>query len=292
MHRYELPDQQWARIEPLLPHRTHHDKAGHPFNDHRPVVNGILWIVHTGAPWRDLPERYGPWETVFYRFNRWRRDGTWNRIVTALLDELDNNGAIDHDLWCVDGSVIRASRAAAGARKSARSARRLGGRTAAQMQEPPDHAPGRSRGGFGTKIHLVCDSRGTIVGIHLTAGQRHESKFFEPTLARRLFHRRKGTRRWPRRLAGDKGYSYPRIRRWCKRRRVEAVIPTRKNQPRDENFDKAAYKRRNIVERVIGWFKEYRRLGTRYEKLGVNYVAMWLVAIMEKALFRLLPNRA
>jgi transposase len=292
MHRYELPDQQWARVEPLLPHRTHHDKAGHPFNDHRPIVNGILWILHTGAPWRDLPERYGPWETVFYRFNRWRRDGTWNRIVTSLLDELDNNGEIDHDLWCIDGSVIRASRAAAGARRTARAARRLGGRKEAQMQEPPDHALGRSRGGFGTKVHIACDSRGTIVGIHLTAGQRHESKFFEPTMARRLFHRRKGTRRWPRRLAGDKGYSYPRIRRWCKRRRIEAVIPTRKDQPRDDNFDKPTYKRRNIVERVIGWFKEFRRLGTRYEKLGVNYVAMWLVAIIEKALIRLLPNTA
>jgi transposase len=292
MHRYELSDQQWARIEPLLPHRTHHDKAGHPFKDHRPVVNGIRWILHTGAPWRDLPERYGPWQTVFYRFNRWRRDGTWSRIVTSLLDELDDKGEIDHGLWCIDGSVIRAGRAAAGARKHARPARRLGGRKETQMQEPPDHALGRSRGGFGTKVHIVCDSRGTIVGIHLTAGQSHESKYFEPTLARRLFHRRRGQRLWPRRLAGDKGYSYPRIRRWCKRHRVEAAIPTRKDQPRDEQFDKKEYKRRNIVERVIGWFKEYRRLGTRHEKLGVNYVAMWLVAIIEKALFRLLPNRA
>jgi transposase len=117
MHRYELSDPQWARIESLLPHRTHHGNLGHPFNDHRPIVNGILWILHTGAPWRDLPERYGPWETVYYRFNRWRKDGTWNRIVTSLLDELDDQGKIDHDLWCIDGSVIRASRAAAGAKK-------------------------------------------------------------------------------------------------------------------------------------------------------------------------------
>jgi transposase len=117
MHRYELSDPQWARIESLLPHRTHHHNLGHPFNDHRPIVNGILWVLHTGAPWRDLPERYGPWETVYYRFNRWRHDGTWNRLVTSLLDELDDQGTIDHDLWCIDGSVIRASRAAAGAKK-------------------------------------------------------------------------------------------------------------------------------------------------------------------------------
>jgi transposase len=168
----------------------------------------------------------------------------------------------------------------------------LGGRKETQLQEPADHALGRSRGGFGTKIHLVCDSHGLIVAVYATAGQRHDSKAFEPTMARRLFHRRKGARRWPGRLAGDKGYSYPRIRRWCRRRRVEAVIPTRKDQPRDEAFDKATYKRRNIVERVVGWYKEYRRLGTRYEKSAVNYVAMWLVAIIEKALFRLFPNRA
>jgi transposase len=117
MHRYELSDPQWARIETLLPHRSHRGKAGRPFRDHRPVVNGILWILHTGAPWRDLPERYGPWGTVYYRFHRWRRDGTWVRIATALLDELDDKGKVDHDLWCIDGSVVRASRAAAGAKK-------------------------------------------------------------------------------------------------------------------------------------------------------------------------------
>lgn len=292
MRRYELSDRQWARIEPLLPHRTHHGKAGHPFNDHRPLVNAILWVLHSGAPRRDLPEHYGPRETAFYRFNRWRKDGTWSRLATALLDQMDDEGKIDHDPWCIDGSVIRASRAAAGARKHARPARRPGGRQETQMREPVDHALGRSRGGFGTKVHVVRDGGGTIACIHLTAGQRHESKFFEQTMARRLFHRRKGTRRRPRRLAGDKGYSYPRIRRWCRRRGVEAVIPTRKDQPRDEEFDKAAYKRRNIVERVIGWFKEYRRLGTRHEKLAVNFVAFWLVAVMDKALKSLFPNRA
>jgi transposase len=177
-----------------------------------------------------------------------------------------------------------------GRKKKASSPRRLGGRKESQLTEPHDHALGRSRGGFGTKVHLVCESHGFIVAIHVTAGQRHESKFFEPTMARRLFHRRKGTRRWPRRLAGDKGYSYPRLRRWCKRRQVEAVIPTRKDQPRDENFDKETYKRRNIVERMVNWYKEYRSLGTRYEKLAVNYVAMWLVAMMEKALHCLLPS--
>jgi len=284
MHRYELSDQQWARLEPHLPHRTHHGRAGHPFNGHRGLVNGILWILHTGAPWRDLPERYGTWETAYYRFNRWRRDGTWVRIATALLDELDDRGKVDHDLWCIDGTVIRASRAAAGARRTARSPRALGGRRDVRLREPSDHALGRSRGGFGTKIHLVCDSRGAVVGIHVTAGQAHESKAFEPAMARRLFHRRGGRRRWPRRLAGDKGYSYPRIWRWLSRRRIGRVIPTRKDQPRDPNFDKDEYRKRNIIERVVGWSKECRRLLSRFEKLAINYVAFWIIASLVRLL--------
>jgi transposase len=113
----------------------------------------------------------------------------------------------------------------------------------------------------------------------------------EPTMARRLFHQRRGQGRWPKRLAGDKGYSYPGIRRWCRRRHIAAVIPTKSNQPRDEGFDRATYRRRNIIERVVGWYKEYRALGTRHEKLAVNYVALWLVAIIEKALHRLFPDR-
>ena len=117
MRRYELSDRQWERIAPLFPHPTHHGKPGRPAGDYRPIVHGILWILHTGAPWRDLPERYGPWQTVWDRFNAWRQDGTWVRLVTSLLDELDDKGLIDHDLWCIDGSVIRASRAAAGAKK-------------------------------------------------------------------------------------------------------------------------------------------------------------------------------
>jgi transposase len=159
------------------------------------------------------------------------------------------------------------------------------------MQEPQGHALGRSRGGFGTKVDLVCDSHGSIVAIHLTAGQAHESKAFEPTMARRLVHRRHGLSRWPRRLAADKGYSYPRIRRWCRRRRIRAVIPTRADQPRDENFDKAGDRQRHIIEQVVGWYKEYRALGTRHEKLAVNYVALWLVAIMDRTLRRLFPNK-
>ena len=115
MHRYELTDAQWERIAPFFPDRSHHGGPGHPRKDHRPLVNGILWRLHTGAPWPDVPERYGPRKTVYDRFNRWRADGTWARILDASLLRLDDRGLIDRDLWFVDATVIRASRAAAGA---------------------------------------------------------------------------------------------------------------------------------------------------------------------------------
>lgn len=164
--------------------------------------------------------------------------------------------------------------------------RRLGGPQAAQLEEPPDHALGRSQGGFGTKVHLLCDSHGIPLGITVTPGQRHESKFFEATLQRLLLPRRSGRARWPRKLAADKGYSYPHIRQWLKRHHIQPVIPTRKDQAREKAFDKASYRRRNIIERAIGWFKECRRLGTRFEKLAVNFVAFWMVAMIEKLLCR------
>ena len=125
------------------------------------------------------------------------------------------------------------------------------------------------------------EEHGIPIGISVTAGQRHESKAFEALMGRVLLPRRRGQRFWPQKLGGDKGYSYPEVRGWLGRRRIEAVIPTRKDQPRIEPFDQASYRQRNIIERVVGWLKERRRLGTRYEKLAVNFIAFWMVGIME-----------
>jgi len=117
VRRYELPGRCWRRLEPLPPHPTHHHHAGRPWADHRRVVHGIPWRPHTGAPWRDLPERYGPWQTAYGRFTRWRADGTWDRLATHLLGDLDRRGKLDRELGCIDATVARASRSAAGAEK-------------------------------------------------------------------------------------------------------------------------------------------------------------------------------
>jgi transposase len=114
MRRHEVSDQEWELLKELLPPRK---RPGRPPADARKMLNGMLWILNTGAPWRDLPERYGPWRTVYDRFNLWSRDGTLDRVLAKLQLRLDAKGLIDWDLFCIDGSVVRASRAAAGARK-------------------------------------------------------------------------------------------------------------------------------------------------------------------------------
>jgi transposase len=119
MKRHELTDEQWSLLEPLIPVRT--ATTGRKPKKARTMLNGILWILRTGAPWRDLPTRFGKWKTVYDYFRNWRADGTYDRILQAMQIRLDQEGKIDWDLWCIDGSSVRASRAAAGACKKAAS---------------------------------------------------------------------------------------------------------------------------------------------------------------------------
>jgi transposase len=191
--RHALSDEHYAIIEPLLPTN---DRPGHPWKCHRSVINGILRALHTGAPWRDLPRAtYGPWQTAYGRLNRRSKDGTRGRFLEALQVRLDAAGKIDPDLFCIDGSSIRVSRDTAGASP-----------TDGTPSEPADHALGRSRGGFGSKIHLVCDGKGLPMAVTVTAGQRHESTQFEAVMGQvRLPCKRGRPRRRPRRLARGRG---------------------------------------------------------------------------------------
>lgn len=112
--RADLTDEQWAALEPLLPKGK---KPGRPPRwSRRQLIDGIRWRVRVGAPWRDVPLRYGPWQTVYGRFRRWQRDGTWARILAGLQARADAAGLITWDV-SVDSTVARAHQHAAGARK-------------------------------------------------------------------------------------------------------------------------------------------------------------------------------
>jgi transposase len=139
---------------------------------------------------------------------------------------------------------------------------------------------GRSRGGYSTKIHLRCERGGKPMVLVLTGGERHEQPLL-PTLMERGAVKRQGRGRpriRPDRVAGDKGYSSSTVRRYLHKRRIGIVIPTRADEAPDPAFDRAAYRERNVVERLINRLKQWRRIATRYEKRAANYLGMLTLA--------------
>ena len=156
--------------------------------------------------------------------------------------------------------------------------------------EPADHALGRSRGGFGSKFHLVTDGQGLPLSVEVPAGQVHDSTRFESVLDQVAIPQPIGRPRLRSgQLAGDKGYSYPRIRQWLRDPGIQAVIPQRADQRaqhrgRPLQFNQVTYRQRSIVEQCIGWLKECRRIGTRFEKLAINFLAMVKLAMIQRYL--------
>lgn len=112
--RYELPEGTWPLIADLFEHKK---ATGRPRRDDRLMLNGILWVLCSGACWRDMPGRFGPWSTVYQRFRDWRDDATLSRVLERLHVRLRDDGYIDLNTWMIDSTTIRATRAASGARK-------------------------------------------------------------------------------------------------------------------------------------------------------------------------------
>jgi transposase len=113
--RHELTDEQWEKLEPLLPPQK--PRTGRPSKDHRTVINGILWIRKTGAQWEDLPECYGPSKTVSSRLYRWRKAGIWEKVLAELQRQGDTLGEVQWTIHYVDGTVVRAHQLHSGAKK-------------------------------------------------------------------------------------------------------------------------------------------------------------------------------
>jgi len=114
MLRHQLTDVQWNVIKDLLPQPA---ATGRPPTDRRRIVNAIFWILRTGVPWRDLPEEFGPWKTVWSNFDKWNHDGTLDAILQRLQQFGYEIGKLDDEMWCVDGTIVRAHRCAAGGGK-------------------------------------------------------------------------------------------------------------------------------------------------------------------------------
>ncbi len=220
--RYELTDYEWTVIRPMLPNKP----RGVPRANDRRVLNGIFWVLRSGAPWRDLPGTFGPYTTCYNRFVRWRRAGVWGRIMEALA------GPHDTAVQMIDTSIVRVHQHAACVARNRR------------------QSMGRSRGGLTSKIHALVDTNGLPVRLGLTAGEAHDNR-----LAGKLLSRlRSGTM-----LLADRGYDADWIRALAAKRRAWANIPPRSNRNDPICFSPYLYRARNLVERFFNKIKHCRR---------------------------------
>ncbi|MFD5514341.1 IS5 family transposase [Streptomyces sp. NPDC127051] len=303
MGRGDLTNAEWERLESFLPRGG---ARGGRWSDHRRVINGVLYRARTGVQWRDLPERFGPWETVYKRHRRWSADGTWTMLLSRIQAAEDAAGRIDWEV-SVDSTAVRAHQHAAGARrtpaatdsKGARSGDEPGRSGVAETGGPTRGSSqigeclGRSRGGFTTKIHLAADGRCRPLALVLTPGHYGDGPQFERVLEQvsvpRLGVGRPRTR--PDHVLADKAYTSRKNRRYLRRRGIRHTIPERLDQQRHRKnrgshggrpagFDSERYKKRNTVERSINRLKGFRAVATRYEKRAYIYLGTVTLAAL------------
>ncbi|HLL66703.1 MAG TPA: IS5 family transposase [Micromonosporaceae bacterium] len=152
---------------------------GGRWRDHRQVIKAILWKVRTGAPWRDLPERYGPWKTAHERLRMWTADGRWDRILAVVVVKDDGLGPLEDNIALVvsvDSTSVRAHQHAAGAPEKRGCAARV------EALAVEGECLGRSRGGLTSKIHLAVDAFGLPLAVILTPGQAGDNPWLLPLL--------------------------------------------------------------------------------------------------------------
>jgi transposase len=210
-----------------------------------------------------LPKRYGCWSTVASRFYRWQKARLGQRLFEAVQQQADAEGKINGEVHYLDGTIVRAHQHAAGSSRGAEA-----------------EAWGRSQGGFSTKVHLRAADEQHLMTFVLSPGQQHEALGFEPLMAGGVVKRRGRGRpkQRPRRLVGDKAYSSRTIRAYLRRIGIRITIPHKVTEHRSGPFDRAIYRMREQVERLINRLKQNRRIATRDEKCAENYRAMWLIA--------------
>ena len=242
MPRMMLTDQHWKKVSEAMNSTGRvYDKPGH-----RMTMEGIIYRMRTGCPWRDLPSEFGNWNTVFRRFNLWSRKGVMSLLFKAFCAEKDTEWVF------MDASFVRAHQHSHGAASSA------------------DEAIGRSRGGPTTKVHVAVDSYGLPVHFELSAGQVSDI-----TMAPALLQ---GTPPGHY-VVADKGYDSEALREDIRARGCEAVIPRRKNNLRGNGkMDWALYKYRHLVENAFARMKHFRAISTRYDKLERNFASMVALA--------------
>lgn len=244
MPRLMLTDDTWGRLSELMKH------TGRVYSkpEHRMTLEGILYRMRTGCPWRDLPAEFGNWNTVFRRFNLWSRKG----IVACIFKDLSHD--TDTEWMFIDASIVRAHQHSHGA--------------------STDHneAIGISRGGNTTKIHLAVDSYGLPVHFELSGGQVADISVAEALVDGAPLGEY---------VIADKGYDSQALREHIEEKGSQAVIPRRKNNSiGNETMDWCLYKYRHLVENAFARIKHFRAVSTRYDKLERNFASMLALAFV------------
>ncbi|WP_156927552.1 IS5 family transposase [Leisingera methylohalidivorans] len=236
-----MSDEEWAFFERFIL-ATRAPNGRKPIN-HRLILDGNFWVARTGAPWRDLPEEFGKWSSVYRQLRRWTLAGLWEQI----MDGLNESGAVQDVLQMIDSPVVRAHHQAAGAKRGT-----------------PRQGFGRSRGGFTTKIHLLVNAAGLPMRTEITPGQTSDYLGFELVMADNLPQ--------PKILLADRGYDADGIRKSMDDRGVRPVIPMRRSRKKRIGVDRSLYRLRNLVERCFNKLKNARRVATRYDKTAESFL--------------------
>lgn len=239
-NRLEISDEEWNTIYPIL--AAHKQVRIASEAACRDFLVAVLWVLRSGAPWRLLPAEQGQWNSVFKRFSRWCRHGVWDALHQACAHLPDLQSVL------IDSTVIRAHPCAAGAAGSHAEAEALG----------------RSRGGFGTKIHAITDALGNPLDFVLTGGQASDIGQADTLLGL--------TPEGAKAFIGDKGYDSDALVQAIEARAMEAVIPPRSNRNEKREIDWFVYKERHLIECFFNKIKHYRRIFARYEKTARNYM--------------------
>ncbi|WP_148560966.1 IS5 family transposase [Magnetospira sp. QH-2] len=242
-HHFWLSDKQFERLQPLLPNKT----RGVPRVDDRRVISGIIHVLRHGLMWRDAPVAYGPHKTLYNRFVRWSEAGVFDRIFATLAAE----STATHTVM-IDATHLKAHRTAASAQKGA-VPRRIG----------------RTKGGLNSKLHAACDTDGKPLILLLTEGQVSDYRGADTMLP--AFPDADD-------LIADRGYDSDRFRQALLDLGIEPCIPGRSNRKEEILYDKALYKQRNLIERMFGRLKDWRRIATRYDRCAHTFMSAICIA--------------